>query len=121
MRVPEHCRIRTGPTGSDSSYGNNGAFWVTLKTFGQRVLVIASDEGGWEHVSVSRQDRCPTWAEMCEVKDLFFGPDEWVMQYHPAASDYVNHHPYCLHLWRPVGMEFPVPPAWMVGPLKARA
>ena len=121
MRVPEHCRIRTGPSASDERFGNNGAFYVPLKANKQRVLVIASDEGGWEHVSVSRQDRCPTWAEMCEVKDLFFGPDEWVMQFHPARSDYVNYHPYCLHLWRPVGQQMPTPPAWMVGPVGEKA
>ena len=117
MRVPEHFRIRSGRMASDERYGNNGAFIVQLKALRQRVMVIASDEGGWEHVSVSREDRTPTWAEMCEVKDLFFGPDEWVMQYHPAAADYVNFHPYCLHLWRPVGIAMPTPPAWMVGPV----
>lgn len=121
MRVPEQFRIRTGRSASDERYGNNGAFIVQLKALKQRVLVIASDEGGWEHVSVSREDRVPTWAEMCEVKDLFFGPDEWVMQFHPAASEYVNFHPNCLHLWRPVGMNFPTPPAWMVGPLSSKA
>lgn len=117
MKVPERFRITSGPAGSDASFGNNGAFRVKLKTFNQTVYVIASDGEGWEHVSVSRPDRCPTWAEMCEVKELFFGPDEWVMQYHPARAEYVNFHQHCLHLWRPVGAAFPTPPAWMVGPL----
>lgn len=118
MRVPEQYRIRSGRAASDASYGNNGAFVVPLKTNRQTVHVIASDGAGWQHVSVSRPDRCPTWAEMCEVKDLFFGPDEWVMQFHPAASDYVNTHPFCLHLWRPVGRDFPLPEPWMVGSLE---
>ena len=117
MRVPEQFRIRTGRMASDERFGNNGAFIVQLRTLKQRVLVIASDEGGWQHVSVSREDRVPTWDEMCEVKDMFFGPDVWVMQFHPAASDYVNYHKNCLHLWRPTGAAFPTPPAWMVGPL----
>lgn len=121
MRVPEQFRIRTGRAASDERYGNNGAFRVPLKTNKQTVYVIASDGGGWEHVSVSRNDRCPTWAEMCEVKELFFGPDEWVIQYHPAKSDYVNFHEFCLHLWRPIGVDFPTPPAAMVGPLKNAA
>jgi len=117
VQVPDRFRSRYGRHATDESYGNNGAFVVPLKTNKQTVFVIASDGGGWEHVSVSRQDRCPTWAEMCEVKDLFFGSDEWVLQYHPAASDYVNVHPFCLHLWRPIGADFPKPDAWMVGPL----
>lgn len=114
MRVPEQYRIRSGAYGTTEANGNNGAFVVPLKANKQQVHVIASDEGGWEHVSVSRRDRCPTWAEMCEVKDLFFGEDEWVMQYHPARSDYVNDHPFCLHLWRPTGEAIPKPPFWMV-------
>jgi len=121
MDVPEKYRIRRGVLASDESYGCNGAFMVPLKTNKQTVKVIASDEGGWEHVSVSRSDRCPTWAEMCEVKDLFFGPDEWVIQYHPARSDYVNNHPFCLHMWRPVDVAFPTPPSWMVGLLPIEA
>lgn len=114
MKVPEQFRVRTGRMGSSDADGNNGMFMVKLKAHSQTVAVIASDQGGWEHVSVSRRDRCPTWAEMCEVKDLFFGPDEWVMQYHPAQTDYVNDHPFCLHLWRPTDCQIPKPPVWMV-------
>ena len=82
--------------------------------------VVFSNGGGWEHVSVSFNHRCPTWEEMCEIKNLFFHPDEVVVQYHPAESEYVNTHPYCLHLWRPIGQAMPTPPAWMVGLKKGR-
>lgn len=115
MRVPEQYRVTHGAMASHEDHGNNGAFMVPLKSNRQTVAVIASDGEGWEHVSVSRRDRIPTWEEMCEVKDLFFGPDEWVVQYHPARSDYVNDHPYCLHLWKPTEVEFPKPPTWMIG------
>lgn len=81
--------------------------------------VIASWGGGWEHVSVSLERRVPLWEEMCFVKRAFWGPEDAVMQIHPAESRYVNCHPFCLHLWRPVGAEIPLPPAWMVGPLSA--
>ena len=96
----EQWRVRIGALASDRSYGNNGAFFIPLGK-GQVLGVIASDGGGWDHVSVSLTDRCPTWAEMCRVKDLFFEPEEVVVQYHPAASQYVNNHPNCLHLFRP--------------------
>lgn len=115
FKVPERFRLTTGVMASDASYGNNGAFMVKLK-LGQVVNVVASDGAGWEHVSVSRRDRCPTWDEMCQVKDLFWGPDDCVVQYHPPKRDYVNIHPYCLHLWRQVGVEFPQPDSLMVGP-----
>lgn len=57
--------------------------------------------GDWEHVSVSCEDRCPTWEEMQRVKELFWRDDETVIQFHPPKSEYVNHHQYCLHLWKP--------------------
>lgn len=51
---------------------------------------------------------------------MFWDAEDVVMQLHPAQSVYVNHHPGCLHLWRPVSIAIPTPPAWMVGP-KAEA
>lgn len=71
---------------------------------------IASWGGQWDHVSVSREDRTPRWEEMAAIKDAFFLPEECAIQYHPPQSDYVNIHNYCLHIWRPQGDSFPVPP-----------
>lgn len=79
------------------------------------LAVIVSTGYGWEHVSVSRTNRCPNWAELEFVKRLFFKDDETVMQLHVPPSDHVNNHEYCLHLWRPIKLEIPRPPAWMVG------
>lgn len=72
--------------------------------------IIFSWGGGWDHVSVSFSNRCPTWEEMCEVKRMFFYPEEICVQYHPAESAYVNKHPYCLHIWRSQVDDQPVPP-----------
>ena len=99
---------------SDESFGNNGAFIVTLR-HKQDVFVIASEGLGWEHVSVSRRDRCPTWEEMCQIKALFWDEEDCVVQFHPPASEYVNNHPRCLHLWRQIGSEFPMPDSLLVG------
>lgn len=74
------------------------------------VVIIASWGGGWEHVSVSLKKRCPTWEEMCMIKDIFWGDDECVVQFHPTKSEYVNAHPYCLHLWKKIGVDFETPP-----------
>ena len=82
--------------------------------------VIASTGEGWEHVSVSRQSRCPNWPEMEFVKRTFFKDDEAAMQLHVPPSDHINVHPYCLHLWRPIDAEIPRPPGWMVGPQKVK-
>lgn len=112
--VPNKHRIRDGAMGSTDAIGNNGAFAIPLK-HSQIVYVIASDQMGWNHVSVSRKDRCPTWDEMCQIKNLFWGETDWVVQYHPPKSEYVNNHPYCLHLWQPIGQAFPVPESILVG------
>ena len=114
--VPNKFRIREGMMGSADSIGNSGAFEVKLK-HGQTVFVIASDGMGWEHVSVSRRDRCPTWDEMCQVKAMFWDEDDCVAQFHPPRSEYVNNHPNCLHLWRPVdgNMQIPMPHSLLVG------
>lgn len=114
FKVPERFRISAGRLASDAGFGNNGAFEVKLR-HGQTVFVIASDGCGWEHVSVSRRDRCPTWDEMCQIKLLFWGPEDCVVQFHPPVSEYVNNHPNCLHLWRQVGAEFPLPDSLLVG------
>lgn len=122
MKVNERYRLRKGKMASDASYGNNGVFIIPHpKISFYFINCIVSDGEGWEHVSVTlssserKVTRCPTWEEMCMVKDIFWDKSEVVIQYHPAESDYVNHHPYCLHLWRPIGIEIPVPNPLMVG------
>ncbi len=82
---------------------NVGSFIVPHGT--ALLRVICSNGGGWDHVSISLQGRCPTWAEMCAIKELFFRDDEPVMQLHPEKSEWINNHPFCLHLWRPQSTE----------------
>lgn len=79
------------------------------------MVIIASWGGGWDHVSVSFSKRCPTWDEMCMVKEIFWSDEECVVQYHPPRSLYVNNHPYCLHLWKPQGSTIKTPPTFMIG------
>jgi hypothetical protein len=98
----------------DSGVGTaNGVFMVRRK--GMILRMIASSGDGWEHVSVSLETRCPTWDEMCFVKDLFWLPTECAVQYHPPEAEHVNNHPYCLHLWRPLEGELRLPPAEFLG------
>ena len=101
---------------SDSTYGFNGMFRFYLE--GSPIRVIASDGEGWQHVSVTIEgggSKPPPWWVMCRVKDLFWEDEDWVCQFHPAKSQYVNNHPGCLHLWRPTAEKLPIPKANMVG------
>jgi hypothetical protein len=92
---------------------HNGAFRIKIK--GEEYAVIASDGKGWEHVSVSHKNKVPSWKTMCIIKDMFFEEEETVIQYHPKKSEYINNHPYYLHLWRPINKEIPTPPKILVG------
>ena len=83
---------------------------------GRDLRVIFSDGDGWEHVSVSTPSRTPNWTEMCFIKSVFWHEEDTVIQFHPPKSEYVNNHPYCLHLWRPNdGLVIPLPPSILVG------
>ena len=92
----------------------NGRFTVRSPLDKKPLTIVASDGGGWDHVSVSRRDHCPTWDEMEYVRGLFFRPDEVVMQLSVARADHISLYPYCLHMWRPQSGRIPLPPTWMV-------
>ena len=92
-----------------------GCFEVPYKSFKLKVIICDGSESGWDHVSVSLPNRCPNWEEMSFIKDQFFGGDETVIQFHPKKSEYVNNHPYCLHLWKPYNQDIPLPPSEYVG------
>jgi hypothetical protein len=104
---------RIHPILGESTAGANWGFFMV----GQ-LAVIASDGLGWDHVSVSRRDRLPTWDEMVKIKNLWFDEEETVVQFHPKKSEYVNCCGKCLHLWRKQGHEYELPTSSMIGPLK---
>jgi hypothetical protein len=91
-----------------SGNSGNGAF-----EFGA-IRVIASNGGGWDHLSVSLAHRTPTWEEMELVKRRFFKPHALVVQYHLPESKHISCHPYCLHMWRPHHHRIKLPPPNMV-------
>ena len=110
----ERYRITAGSFGSDASYYPNGAYMI-MGPKGAMLKVIASAGYGWEHVSVSCENRCPNWPEMCFIKNLFWDDEEVVVQFHPKKSEYVNVHPYCLHLWKKEGEDWLLPPRELIG------
>jgi hypothetical protein len=107
-------------TGYKSKPGDkHGAFHLP---FNRLVFKIISSgdgplakESGWEHVSASLEFRAPFWFEMCCIKELFWEDEEAVLQFHPPKSEYVNYHPNCLHLWKPLS-GITLPPSDLVGP-----
>lgn len=116
-RVKEWCQTVHPMYFTTAADGFNGMFRFVIN--GHLLRCVVSDGEDWKHVSVSieGESKPPQWGVMCRVKDLFWEPEDWVVQFHPAASEYVNHHPGCLHLWQYTGTEFkmPTPDSIMVG------
>jgi len=110
LRIEQY-RVQNNPVGPSEPGKNWG--WFEIPRLGGLLRVMSSGTDtitGWDHVSVSLRNRCPTWEEMCFVKDLFWREDETVVQFHPKKSKYVNKMQYCLHLWRKIGEEHELPP-----------
>ena len=130
MKFPEKFRVEKDKFGKKGE--KHGAFCFVspdksrvTKTY---LLVIASSgeleaAEGWEHVSVRAEkvidkriiQMLPTWNEMNFIKDMFWDVEDRVVQYHPPKSEYVNQHPFVLHLWRNSGQEIIAPPSILVG------
>ena len=110
-------RVRKGCMGSEPGEPF-GAFSI-MGPCGAALYIIASDglgiieARGWQHVSVSLARRPPNWTEMSFVKTLFFEDEECCLQFHPPASQHINLHPHCLHLWKPP-YPAPLPPDFLV-------
>jgi len=123
MLIPEYYRAKNFPPGTTPVSG--GYLFPHYRINGYEIFCIVSDGLGWEHVSVTvrprnkNATRCPTWEEMCWIKDQFWEKDKAVVQYHPPEAEYVSQHPFCLHLWRPTDQELPRPLPIMVGPKSA--
>lgn len=118
------------PGCDDPQDGPQGAFKISGPR-GMELRIIASDARDWdlarlplpkwEHVSVSLAGRCPSWDEMEWVRDQFFEPTETVLQFSVPRAVHISHHPYCLHMWRPIGETIPLPPSVTLVPMqKAR-
>jgi len=101
-----------------------GAFLIPFRTgMARNYLRVLASSGKddadpawrWDHVSVSLSNRCPSWDEMDYIKRLFFHPEEVCFQLHVSSAEHISNHDYCLHIWRPVEQQIPLPPAEMVG------
>lgn len=110
---------RPHPLGFPQNPGDEFGFFEMPSLRGGPIMrmIVSSpiDEFEFEHVSISLAHRCPTWDEMCRVKDLFWDNEDVVVQFHPAKSEYVNLSKTCLHLWRWTKGIFPQPNKMEVG------
>ena len=63
------------------------------------VLVGQSPRSGW-HLSISHPTRIPTWEELRSARYRLLPDDLTMGVLLPPSAQYVNLHPFCLHLWQ---------------------
>jgi hypothetical protein len=114
LHVLDAYRLDASVTHGWSGDETCGQFRVPSPIDKAPMMIQASSDLGWDHVSVSRASRCPNWPEMDHVRKLFFKDDEVVMQLHLPPKDNINLHRFCLHLWRPQNTDIALPPKEMV-------
>lgn len=87
--------------GEHPETGLDIGLWLSTEDGLTAALSFSLERDGrlWQHVSISRPDRLPTYKEMCDTKDQLIGPDKKAIQVFAPKSEHVNIHPYCLHLW----------------------
>lgn len=102
-----------------SKHGSSKEFYSKFFIIADNGLNGHPDHRGWEHVSVHKifngKPYIPSWNDMCFIKDMFWGEEDCVVQYHPPKSMYINNAEYVLHLWKPVGFDILRPPKCLVG------
>ncbi len=79
--------------------GINDEYWLHKSG----LVVIASestmkDGTKWIHISCSRRDRLPSWADIYGAKRTFIGDDTEAVQVLPKHTDLVDL-ANCYHLW----------------------
>lgn len=75
-------------------------------------LIVSGEEHDgrrWIHLSMAHPDRMPTWPELVDAKEIFLGREEYAAQVIPPRSQYVNQHPFCLHLFAAADGPWPLP------------
>jgi hypothetical protein len=87
-----------------------GSFVIQSRVDGADMVVVASNGSGWDHVSVSRKNRVPNWAEMSQIHRQFFKDNEVAMQLHLPVDLHIDIHKFVLHLWRSHTQVIELPP-----------
>ena len=77
-----------------------GAWWQCRDGLKVLATMDRTPHGDLLHVSLSYADRDPSWADIRQVRDVFFPATVDAMMLLPRAEDYVNQHEHCFHLWQ---------------------
>ena len=69
---------------------------------GLRVLcsIDPTQHGRLLHISISREDRYPSWDEIKAVREALLPMDTDFMMMFPKRGHYINEHKNCFHIWQ---------------------
>ena len=102
IAAPSFLPLLTVPTGWSETSPPSQSSRMFVHMSGLKVMAsvdIDSRGHSWAHVSMSRAASLPTWADLRKVRDEFLPRDRAVVQVFPPEGEYVNMHPFVLHLW----------------------
>lgn len=92
-----------------------GGTWMVgqacKKRAGLRIMAsveLRSDDNLWYHISFSRGDRIPSYADSAWIARHWLG-NRWAIQCFMPEEEHVNIHPNCLHLWHSLTGDRPFP------------
>jgi hypothetical protein len=112
--IPVPAALPRGWRADGSLFLGRGRALVFRHGSGLAVIVSLDEEPGarWLHVSCSYSDRLPSWEDLKAVKRIFIGPELTAWQIVAPDSEWVDFHPYTLHLWARLDPESgaPMPP-----------
>lgn len=61
---------------------------------------IEADDKQWLHLSCAHKTHLPDYRDLCDIKRIWCGKERKAVMVFPPASQHVNDHPYCLHLYQ---------------------
>lgn len=66
--------------------------------FGECTVGVSKDNDKW-HLSIAHPTRLPTYDELKEARYKFLPDNCHMAQIFPPKAEFVNLHPFCLHLY----------------------
>lgn len=65
---------------------------------GAYTIIVSKDAGNW-HLSISHPAKIPPYEVLKKARYRYLPNDVTMAQLFPPKEQFVNIHPYCLHLW----------------------
>lgn len=89
------------PGWPDEEFGVDGRSYRSTITGETTILSVAVELDGkrWLHFPTVGTERPVDWRELVRRKELFLGAESRAIQVLAPRSEWVNIHPYCLHLF----------------------